>query len=49
MPDLDDERAAVEVDLSAWIAEQDVVDLAQYARAARLVHGSFGRFLVDAQ
>ncbi|MEJ2890167.1 hypothetical protein [Actinomycetospora aeridis] len=35
------------VDLSVWIAAQDVRDLAQYARQARLVHGSFGRFLVD--
>jgi hypothetical protein len=37
------------VDLSVWIADQDVVALAQYARAARLVHGSFGRHLVDGQ
>lgn len=36
-----------EVDLSVWIADQDVVDLAHYAREARRVDGSFGRFLVD--
>ncbi|MDD7938675.1 hypothetical protein PHK61_09630 [Actinomycetospora lutea] len=52
MPDHDDPDPTGEneiVDLSVWIAHQDVVDLARYARAARLVHGSFGRHLVDGQ
>ncbi|MEJ2861147.1 hypothetical protein [Actinomycetospora flava] len=50
MPDHDDPRPTggfEEVDLSVWIADQDVIDLAHYAREARLVHGSFGRHLVD--
>lgn len=52
MPDHDDPPPAAErevLDLSVWIAHQDVVDLARYAREARLAHGSFGRFLVDGE
>ena len=49
MPDHDDPHPTgeVEVDLSIWIADQDVLDLAYYAREARRVHGSFGRHLID--
>ena len=52
VPDHDDPHPSGEldvVDLSVWIARQDLMELAHYARAARLVHGSFGRFLVDGQ
>ncbi|MEJ2888437.1 hypothetical protein [Actinomycetospora aeridis] len=53
MPELED---CVDVDdldtppvgiptLSEWLRDQDVIDLAGVARAARLVDGSFGRHL----
>jgi len=51
VPDHDDPHPSgeLDMDLSVWIAAQDVMDLAHYARRARLVHGSFGRHLIDAE
>lgn len=53
MPDLEQRAEGDDLDtppvgvpaLSTWLRDQDVIDLAGVARAARLHGGSFGRHL----